>query len=47
MRMAPKRYCNQQQSGLEVRIDGLRDDVVLNLKWGDEKPTVERIEANP
>lgn len=39
---APKRYASLSTSGLEVQIDGPRDDVTLELSWEGKTPFVER-----
>jgi hypothetical protein len=38
---APKRYASVNTSGLEVQIDGPRDDVKIELTWDGKAPFVE------
>ncbi|MBN2580628.1 MAG: hypothetical protein JXB10_16705 [Pirellulales bacterium] len=41
---APKKYTNRKTSGLEIEVNGPRDDLEINLTWqgsGHDKPYVE------
>jgi hypothetical protein len=39
---APKHYASTNSSGIEVEIDGPRDDVAIELTWSGKGPFVER-----
>lgn len=38
---APKRYASTKTSGMEVQIDGPRDDVKIELTWEGKSPFIE------
>jgi hypothetical protein len=40
---APKKYADEQTSGLMVTIDGPNDELTINLTWDGGKPFVERL----
>jgi hypothetical protein len=41
---APKKYADQQSSGLILEITGPTNDAVLNLSWGGERSFDEKVE---
>ena len=41
---APKKYADQQTSGLTQEITGPTDNMIIDLTWGDGKPFDERYE---
>lgn len=40
--LAPKKYADENTSGIEVDITGPKQDLAINLTWGGGKPFVER-----
>ena len=40
---APKKYADEETSGLTVTIDGPDDALTINLTWDGGKPFVERL----
>ncbi len=43
--VVPRKYHQPETSGLKVTIDGPRDDLKIELQWGDEEPFIERFEG--
>jgi hypothetical protein len=46
--LVPKQYASLKTSGLEIEINGPRDDVEIHLTWkdsGHDKPYIERINS--
>ncbi len=44
---APKKYANDQTSGLTATIDGPTDSLVIKLTWDGGKPFIEIVEPEP
>ncbi|TWT97638.1 hypothetical protein Pla108_17900 [Botrimarina colliarenosi] len=39
---APKKYANENTSGIEITIDGATDDLVIDLTWDGKGPFIEK-----